>query len=160
MQKKKIERNLDIVLKPVKSLEDFIKLEERLKDSSYAARLIDSMVYICGDSGKAKGIDSCYKLVDCFVDRQFLQNCSWTGNSRNTESTKVALKYFEKFRHCFLNIVLRSDKDFSEAELDKFFKNILRNSKQRSNVRNIINLASENRPQYLAYTKSLYIYMT
>ncbi|XP_055528914.1 uncharacterized protein LOC129720965 [Wyeomyia smithii] len=79
-------------------------------------KYIRNMSFICGTSGKANGMDSCYKLVDFFLTRPFLLQCSWTGNSRPTgmnqsgvnepgkvtETSKIALKFFKRFRALFL----------------------------------------------------------
>lgn len=138
-----------------------VALEENLKDEVFENNIINSMTYICGTDGKSRGLNSCYKVIDLFVSREFIEKCSWTGNSyskvhKATQSnSKNALKQFVRFRKCFLEIILRSDKEFSETQCDQFFKQVLRNSKQRSNSKRQILSASKIRPSRLNYLKKL-----
>ncbi|XP_055526994.1 uncharacterized protein LOC129719626 [Wyeomyia smithii] len=105
---------LEDTVDPIRSLEELNLLEESLKDDRVMQKYIRNMSFICGTSGKANGMDSCYKLVDFFLP--FLLQCSWTGISRPTgmnqsgvnepgkvtETSKIALKFFKRFRALFL----------------------------------------------------------
>lgn len=127
------EVNLNVVIeKPIDSLESLTELEEKLKNEQYKQKFIKSLIFICGSTGKANGIDAAYKLIDYILDRNFVDKCSWTGNTKEGGgSTKIALKFFVNFRKTFLTIIMHADKDFSEQDCDTFFKRILKNSVQR-----------------------------
>lgn len=106
------------------------------------------MSVICGKSGKENGLDVCYKLIDYFIDRNFLKMCSWTGNTREKDASgsKIAVKYFKNFRNCFLKVVRLADIEFSEQKCDIFLKRVLKNSTQRSNAKRILS-THKNRPK-------------
>uniref|UniRef100_A0A182VVL9 DUF4806 domain-containing protein n=1 Tax=Anopheles minimus TaxID=112268 RepID=A0A182VVL9_9DIPT len=144
---------------PVNTLEELEDLEASLKQKDVSQKYIRGMSFICGVTGKANGIDCCYKLIDYFITRQFLMQCSWTGNAKlpggnNADSSnstgKVGLKFFRNFRSLFLNLIMLADKDFSEIECDNFFKRIIRNSKQRV-VAKTATSKHRNRPKNLKY---------
>lgn len=157
--------SLDI-MDPVNSVETLKTLEESLKDDSVMQKHMSSMSFICGNSGRANGIDCCYKLVDYFITRQFLLQCSWTGNSRilgagkspgdavdllpDMESGKVALKFYTKFRTLFLNLIILADGSFTEMQCEMFFKRIMKNSKQRV-MSKMTTSKHRNRPKNLKY---------
>lgn len=73
---------MDEGIDPVNTLEELDVLEASLKDDNTVQKYIRSMSFICGTNGKSNGLDCCYKLVDYFITRQFLLQCSWTGNTR------------------------------------------------------------------------------
>lgn len=155
---------MENIADPVNSVEELDLLEESLKDDRVMQKYIQSMSFICGTSGKANGLDSCYKLVDFFVTRPLLLQCSWTGNSRASgvkqtqenepstsgETSKVALKFYKKFRSLFLKLVMLADRDFSEVDCDVFFKRIIKNSKQRVNAA-MTTSRHRNRPRNIKY---------
>ncbi|KXJ82919.1 hypothetical protein RP20_CCG010571 [Aedes albopictus] len=100
------------IINPIDCLEDLSNLEKYLDNEYNLQKLSTSMGFICGTSGKAQGIDCCYKLVDYFFTRRFLTQCSWTGAARLTDGNagqqesgpstsadvagKVPLKFFKK----------------------------------------------------------------
>lgn len=148
---------------PVSTLEQLDELEASLKDNNTMQKYIRSMSFICGVNGKSNGVDCCYKLVDYFISRQFLLQCSWTGNTRTLEGKvapdgepstedngKVGLKFYKKFRALFFNLIMLADKDFSEIDCDNFFKRIMKNSKQRV-VAKTATSKHRNRPKNLKY---------
>lgn len=137
---------------PVDSLDKLKDFEEKLKIEMFRQSIIDQLSVVCGTSGVKIGIDSCYKLIDHFLTRDFVLQCSWTGNSRAGES-KVALKYFINFRKIFLDIVRLTDKTFTEMDCDNFFKRIMKNSTQRLKSKTIC--SHKNRPTNLTYRRRL-----
>lgn len=173
------EHDTKSIIAPVECLDDLNNLEKLLDDQKTLQKLSSSMAFICGTSGKAQGIDCCYKLIDFFFTRQFLTQCSWTGATRLTDANarsgpsdgiesgpsdeiesgpstssgvvgKVPLKFFRKTRQLFLNLVMRADKDFSELDSEKFFKTVLKNSKQRTTAKSLTS-KHKNRPTNLKY---------
>lgn len=153
------------IMEPVNSVETLKALEESLKDDRTMQKYVNSMTFICGNSGRANGIDCCYKLVDYFITRQFLLQCSWTGNCRilgaskmpgdfgdlpDGESGKVALKFYRKFRTLFLNLIMLADNTFTEMQCEMFFKRIMKNSKQRM-MSKMTTSKHRNRPKNLKY---------
>lgn len=141
---------LECIIEPINTLEKLNDFEEKLKNKDYMDKVIESMIFVCGKSGKAIGIDCCYKLIDYFLSRDFVTQCSWTGNTRIEGNSKVPLKFFENFRKCFLKLIMIADKDFTESECDLFFKRIMRNSLKRK-VQKIMS-KHKNRPKCLKYT--------
>lgn len=65
---------------------------------------------------------------------------------------KVPLKFYKNVRSLFLNLVMQADKDFSELECEKFFKTVLKNSKQRLSVK-VLTSNHKNRPTNMKYNK-------
>lgn len=119
---------------PAGNLQEIQELEDNLKNEYFFSKTVTSMTFICGSSGKARGLDSCYKLADYFFIRELLLNCSWTGTSRRQNNgDKIALKFFINTRKCFLSLVRMSDNVFGEQDGDKFFKTIIKNAKQKLN---------------------------
>lgn len=145
-----------IISAPIDSEEKLKNLEEHLKNENHMQQVVSEMSYICGRSGKQNGMDVCYKLIDNFLERNFVSSCSWTGNTKvgGGSTSKVAIKYFVHFRKCFLKTVLLADKDFSEQKCDIFLKRILKNSNQRKRSKKIMS-ASKKRPKNLDYSKKM-----
>lgn len=153
---------LEDVIDPINSVEDLDLFEENLKDDRVMNKYIQSMSFVCGTSGKANGWDSAYKLVDFFLTRQFLLQCSWTGNARapgvnqnsdfskTCEAIKVPLKFYKRFRALFLKLIILADRDFSEMDCDEFLKRVIKNGKQRVNA-TTSQSRHRNRPKHLKY---------
>ncbi|XP_073952592.1 uncharacterized protein isoform X1 [Choristoneura fumiferana] len=119
-------------IKPAKNLQDLEELEENLSNEEFFSDVVSEMKLICGFSGTSIGLNSCYKLVDYFVERECLLHCSWTGSTRSeTEGLKIPFKRFTNLMKCFHALVQESDSTFSEVDCQEFFKRILRNSKKR-----------------------------
>lgn len=153
----------DTVIKPVSSLEELEELEKKLQDEAQMRKYINGMSFICGTSDKVRAIDCCYKLIDYFVTRDFLTQCSWTGGARANdgsetsaegEKKKIPMKFYTKIRALFTSLVLLVDRDFSEFQCEKFFKTILKNAKQRLNAKTMTS-RQKNRPCNLKYNKRL-----
>lgn len=156
----------EILLKPVGSLQELNALEESLKESAALEKYLTNMGFICGTDGKASGMDSCYKLIDYFITREFMHSCSWTGNTKVTDentplntlsltitqpdvSGKVPLKFYVHFRSLFLKLIRLADKDFTEVKCDEFFKRVMKNSKARLQAKS--SSRHKNRPSNLKY---------
>lgn len=76
------------IIKPVSNHQELQELEKYFKNINNLSKTVKSMTFICGSSGKSKGVDSCYKSIDYFRTRDLLLNCSWTGNSRQSDEGK------------------------------------------------------------------------
>ncbi|XP_055524630.1 uncharacterized protein LOC129718173 [Wyeomyia smithii] len=152
------------VIQPVNSVDDLNQIEESLKDDAYMRKHLAGMSFICGSNGKANGIDCCYRLIDSFITRSFLLNCSWTGNARDLDGAssaenarsdtkrKIPLKFYNRFRTLFFRLVKLADKDFTEVECEVFFKRVLKNSKQRVEAK-MTTSKHKNRPSKLKYKR-------
>lgn len=72
---------------------------EELKHKNFFDDFVEKMSIICGKSGKENRLDVSYKLIDYFIDRNFLKICSWTGSTKEKDANccKVALNYFNNF---------------------------------------------------------------
>ncbi|KAL1378931.1 hypothetical protein pipiens_015264 [Culex pipiens pipiens] len=142
------------------SLEELDALEKQLHDDAQMRKYLTGMSFICGTSDKARAVDCCYKLIDYFVTRDFLTQCSWTGIARASDGTetttekKIPMKFYVKFRALFTSLVLLVDRDFSEFQCEKFFKTILKNAKQRLFAKTMTS-RQKNRPCNLKYNKKL-----
>lgn len=145
-------------LEPFFDIDSFKNFEEKLnKSSSYEDQLVEKFSLICGRDDKRNEIDICYRLVDYFLERNFINEFSWTGNKREDREggpskTKHAMKFFTNFRRYILKIVRKGHKDFSKTECDRFFKTIMKNSLQRKNMAKI-DSKHKNRPKNLKYKK-------
>lgn len=160
------EQNSQDIVSPVGCLDDLNALEKLLVDDKHMQRFSAGMSFICGTSGKARGTDCCYKLIDYFFTRQFLTQCSWTGATRLSDGNvqefagepstsyevpgKIPLKFFNKTRTLFLHLIIKADKDFSVIECEQFFKTVLKNSKQRVHAK-CLTSKHKNRPKNLKY---------
>lgn len=117
---------------PVKTIDELKALEENLKDPNFEKKYISSMSTLCSRGNNMRGLTLCYRLIDFFISRDLLLQCSWTGNTRNqNEHEKTAFKFFERIRSSFFYVVHNSDETFGKIECDQFFKRVLKNSKQR-----------------------------
>ncbi|XP_021707458.1 uncharacterized protein LOC110678638 isoform X2 [Aedes aegypti] len=148
---------------PVSSIEELQQLETDLEDEEYARKLMRHMKQIIGTTGdQYNGQNVCYELVDKFFDRQFMTQCSWTGQSR-TDVQKHAIQNFKKTLDVFFSIIKSVNEHFSQKALNDFFKSITRNSKKRSEAKflrqsavkrrgrkntNVLN-ASQNQPDFI-----------
>lgn len=133
-------------INPIKTISELDELENKLKDKQSYNNLVSALTFVCGSSGKCRGLDSCYKLVDYFFSREFFLNCSWTGSTRDITEKKIPLKYYTRVRNCFMEIVRKSDINFTEMECEKFLKVVIKNAKPRLN--NKINSGSKNRTKF------------
>ncbi|XP_062535017.1 uncharacterized protein LOC134204204 [Armigeres subalbatus] len=158
-----VKSNAQDVFSPVDSLIELSALEKSLEDDKLMQKYLSGMSFICGATGKSQGMDCCYKLIDYFFTRKFLTQCSWTGMVRlggsqpepSTSSDpgpKVPLKFYKSTRALFLNLIMQADKDFSEVDCEKFFKVVLKNSKQRLSAKALTS-KHKNRPSNMKYNK-------
>lgn len=151
------------VFRPVTTVNDLVRLEEELKSDTKMQQYVRQLSSVCGTSGKSDGVTSAYKLIDYMATREFMNMCSWTGLTRdNTEPPageaqgavevnlgKIPLKFYSKFRELFFKVIQLADKDFAESTSDKFFKGIMKNSKQRLTSK--VTSTHKNRPKKLQY---------
>ncbi|KAB0805303.1 hypothetical protein PPYR_02273 [Photinus pyralis] len=131
---------------PLITPEDVQQFEINLLDVPFKTKVVNSLSGICGTSGKLKGINCCYTLVDKVFKRQLLTKYSWAGGSRDTES-KLSFKTLTNVRHLFYEVVLKADHNISELEVETFFKSVIKNAKRR------FELISTNKPKRTSHSK-------
>lgn len=72
-----------------------------------------------------------YAIVDQFFTRDFLLNFTWTGSTRN-EGAKFAMRTFQNIIKLFYTVINNAaDSPCDMAEIENFFKSILKNSQKR-----------------------------
>ncbi|KAH9629824.1 hypothetical protein HF086_011474 [Spodoptera exigua] len=71
----------EIGFNPINSLDSLQKLEDTLKDDMSTTAIIKKLSFVCG-TGKGRGLNNCFTLVDVMFDRSFLTTCSWAGGAR------------------------------------------------------------------------------
>nr|XP_019527428.2 uncharacterized protein LOC109399441 [Aedes albopictus] len=122
---------------PVKNLAELDAIEEKCKNDSFVANVVRSMGKIHGKHRfTGAGQTVCLQLIDYFIDRQFLRECSWTGVSKTKDPNgnlrpKIAFSKYSKFIDLFFQSVLNADELFTLESCHKFLKQCIRNSKQR-----------------------------
>ena len=84
----------------------------------------------CG-SGKGRGLNNCYALIDVMLTRRFLTECSWAGGSKNATSKTHCFKVYNRVIILFFEVIQHADKSFTLLECETFFKNIFKNSETR-----------------------------
>ncbi|XP_069363481.1 uncharacterized protein [Maniola hyperantus] len=115
---------------PIDSVEDLEQFNELLKDKESSDKLKEKLAVVCG-TGKGKGTNNCFSLVDVMFTRRFLTECSWAGGSRN-DKKKTCFKAYNRVISFFFDLIYNSDKKFTVLECETFFKNILKNSVRRN----------------------------
>lgn len=114
----------------IKNLNDLENFEKNLSDLKLKDEYAKKLHILCNKGGK--GTSNAYYLIDHLFDREFLKECSWTGSSKKDSDTeKVCFKAFQKTIQFFFDIVHNSDKTFTKADCEKFFKIVLKNARQR-----------------------------
>lgn len=119
----------DVSFKRISDQESFDNFEKMLEDANFSQNIMKQMCAICG-THRGKGINNAYALVDMLFERTFLQQCSWAGGSR-TDSSKICFKSRTNTLKFFFTIINKADENFTFTDTQKFFKIILRNSRQR-----------------------------
>lgn len=95
------------------------------------------MQKVIGHTGdNCNGQNTCYALVDQFFDRRVMLNCSWSGGSKSNVP-KFAIKDCKNILDVFFRIVHNVNPTFSKKLLEDFFKQVLRNSKTRSQAKGL-----------------------
>lgn len=139
------DKKQNVEVQVIANIEELQKFENLLVNPDAATEVKKKYSVICG-RGKGKGIDNAYTLVDAIFERSFLQKCSWAGGSRSNES-KICFKSHTKLINTFFLIIHESDNTFTLNECHNFFKNILKNSRQRNESKKIRTSATKNRPK-------------
>lgn len=123
--------NQDDAIKIIKNLNDLDNFEKNLSDAILKEEYRKKLHVLC-NKGSGKGTSNAYYLIDHLFDREFLKGCSWTGSSKKDSDTeKICFKAFQKTIQFFFDIVHESDKTFTKADCEKFFKIVLKNARQR-----------------------------
>lgn len=117
--------------KPIDDILALQNFEEVLKQKDCLISFKEKLSLVCG-SGKGRGLNNCYALVDVMFTRRFLTECSWAGGSKNAASKKNCFKAYSRIINLFFEVIQHSDKTFTLLECETFFKNILKNSERRN----------------------------
>lgn len=121
----------NIGFKPIDSILDLQNLDDALKQKDCIHSFKEKLSLVCG-TGKGRGLNNCYALVDVMFTRRFLTECSWAGGSKNAETKKNCFKAYHRVINLFFEVIQHSDKTFTLLECEAFFKNILKNSERRN----------------------------
>ncbi|XP_055527985.1 uncharacterized protein LOC129720528 [Wyeomyia smithii] len=129
--------NQNFTFSPAASIEDIKQLEKNLTDETYTDKLMVFMHKVIGHTGdNCNGQNMCYALVDQFFERNVMLNCSWSGGSKSN-IPKFAMKDCKNISCVFFRIVHNGNPTFSKKLLEIFFKQVLRNSKTRSQAKGL-----------------------
>ncbi|XP_055523256.1 uncharacterized protein LOC129717397 [Wyeomyia smithii] len=129
--------NQNFTFSPAASIEDIKQLEKNLTDETYTDKLMVFMHKVIGHTGdNCNGQNMCYALVDQFFERNVMLNCSWSGGSKSN-IPKFAMKDCKNILCVFFRIVHNVNPTFSKKLLENFFKQVLRNSKTRSQAKGL-----------------------
>lgn len=136
---------------PLDSKVDMDKLENKLKNEATMLSFIDKYSYICGKTRNENGLNVCYMLVDNLFSRNFMTLCSWAGGSRK-ETEKIAFKIYKNVIWFFFKLVEQADSNFTLEKCELFFKNILKNSARRNEMKKHGRTSTcKRRPKNLVY---------
>lgn len=135
---------------PIEEIEQLNSLEEKLKKQDVFQNYVEQLSHICGKSGKCKGFDVSYNLVDKIFSRNFLVLCSWAGGSRDKQE-KIPFKFYKNIIHLFFEVVKLADNNFTLTDMEIFFKNVIRNSVKRNSSSNMRSSKTKQRPSNLSY---------
>ncbi|XP_062560897.1 uncharacterized protein LOC134225116 [Armigeres subalbatus] len=139
-------------LTPVKSFADLEAVEEQCKDDEFVDEVLRSIGSIHGKNRfKGNGGTVGHQVIDYFVDRRFLRQCSWTGISKTFDENqhlvrKVSFSKYERYINLIYSVIRNADEDYTMEKCHKFLKQCLRNSKQRLDETKMVRLpAARNR---------------
>ncbi|XP_055846257.1 uncharacterized protein LOC129912153 [Episyrphus balteatus] len=108
-------------------------LEKTLMVYEFRTDMIDKFnKMIGGFNGRriGDGVNCCYDLAELIFQRKFLKICSWDGVSPcPMHDSKIAFFKFRNIICLFAHVVIKSDPLFKYEDTQKFFKEILWNSK-------------------------------
>ncbi|KAF9791794.1 hypothetical protein SFRURICE_020193 [Spodoptera frugiperda] len=141
-QQEKVTNNLGFT--PIDDILALQNFDDALKQKDCLNSFKEKLSLVCG-SGKGRGLNNCYALVDVMFTRRFLTECSWAGGSKNASAKKHCFKAHSRVITLFFEIIQLSDKSFTLLECETFFKNILKNSERRNASKMLRASATKNR---------------
>ncbi|XP_035773681.1 uncharacterized protein LOC118456740 isoform X1 [Anopheles albimanus] len=115
------------LIKPAKRKEDLDELEDKAKDKQYSTLITQAVGRLLGFNRQGEGASVCHQIVDYFFDRQFLIECSWSGESRHLGRPyrgirKIALSSYKHVIELFHACVCVSDDTFTQNQCVKFLR--------------------------------------
>ncbi|CAB3222559.1 unnamed protein product [Arctia plantaginis] len=140
-------------LQTITSEHELHNFEKLLENPEMEEEWKNNFSIVCG-KGKGRGVNNAYALVDSMFSRCFLLQCSWAGGSR-TSDQKILFKSHTKIINFFFGLIHESDRSLSLLDCHKFFKNILKNSRQRNESKQERTSRTKNRPIIKANRKHL-----
>lgn len=106
------------------------------------------MKSVIGDTADGcDGINTCYQLIDRFIDKKFMPSCSWTGLSRG-ENEKFSIQKCKNILNVFFAIVKSVNEHFSVAKMEAFFKTVCKNAKRRNENKGLRQSSSHHRGKH------------
>ncbi|XP_050101501.1 uncharacterized protein LOC126581702 [Anopheles aquasalis] len=121
---------------PAKCKEDLDELEANASDEQFVSAVAQSVARIHGYDRVGEGVTVSHQIVDYFFDRQFLQDCSWTGRSRSAENVrKIALAPYENIKNMFYQSVHLVDDSFTLNAAERFFRDVAKHARSRAEVK-------------------------
>ncbi|XP_035773687.1 uncharacterized protein LOC118456742 [Anopheles albimanus] len=121
---------------PAKCKEDLDELEANASDEQFVSAVAQSVARIHGYDRTGEGVTVSHQIVDYFFDRQFLQDCSWTGRTRSAEHVrKIALAPYENIKNLFYQSVHLVDDSFTLNAAERFFRDVAKHARSRAEVK-------------------------
>lgn len=111
----------NIGFKPIDNILDLQNLDDALKQKDCLHSFKEKLSLVCG-TGKGRGLNNCYALVDVMFTRRFLTECSWAGGSKNAEAKKNCFKAYHRVINLFFEVIQHSDKTFTLLECEAFLR--------------------------------------
>ncbi|KAF5280700.1 hypothetical protein FQR65_LT15021 [Abscondita terminalis] len=99
----------------------------------FKQKFIDYMQSRC--VGLDNSVNKMYTLIDCFFTRKFQNQCTWTGSS--PKGPKQAIMVCKNVCAVFLELSRCETELISQTHVEKFFKEVLKNSLKRMERRGI-----------------------
>ncbi|XP_049533493.1 uncharacterized protein LOC125949999 [Anopheles darlingi] len=121
---------------PAKCKEDLDELEANASDEHFVTAVAQAVARIHGYDRSGEGVTVSHQIVDYFFDRQFLQDCSWTGRTRSAENVrKIALAPYENIKNLFYQSVHLVDESFTLNAAERFFRDVAKHARSRAEVK-------------------------
>lgn len=89
--------------KPISDKEELDAFEDQLKDPTMVSIVKNKLSVVCG-SGKGRGSNNAYALVDVMFTRKFMTICSWAGGSKRSTS-KICFKVYTRTINLFYELI-------------------------------------------------------
>lgn len=117
---------------PMRTQEDLEYFEKKFESNEIKTTIVNQLTAISGNSGVENGWKVCYAVIDQYITRKLMNQCSWTGKTRDPElEKKIPLSIYKEIIHVLYEVVSKADKTFTVSNLELFFKTVIKNSKRR-----------------------------
>ncbi|XP_055712672.1 uncharacterized protein LOC129807438 isoform X2 [Phlebotomus papatasi] len=118
---------------PIDNITEMSAIENKLAENEdFFQNMVNEFTNYLEHETENRNARSCsYAIVDQFFTRDFLLNFTWTGSTRN-EGAKFAMRTFQNIIKLFYTVINNAaDSACDMAEIEDFFKSILKNSQKR-----------------------------